>query len=486
VTAAVLHIVGRYALHGEIASGGMATVHYGRLLGPAGFSRTVAIKRLHPHLAKDPEFVAMFLDEARLAAHVRHPNVVGTLDVVARDAELFVVMDYVQGESLARLMRVTFERGERVRPAIAVAIVMNVLAGLQAAHDAVDEHGEPLLIVHRDVSPPNVLVGVDGLARVADFGVAKAQSRIQTTRDGQLKGKLAYMPPEQIRGKAGPRSDVYAAAVVLWELLAGRRLFQGDEAKVLYDVMTRDMDPPGRHAPDLPMALDAATLRALEKDPERRFATASEMARALEAALRPASIAEVGDWVRSLAGKVLDERLGYITRLETAVGRLQDPPTTIDPIANDESTVDHTGGPSERVTVPAIDDGGTLVTASSPVVLPRARRGAWLVAALAVLVASVGAGVFFWRGSGVPVAAGEPAGSAAGAAPPVLEPLDATRPDPSNAATASPPADEQPDEEPAASTARRIPPRRSLPTGRVPDPHSAAPPTLERVLDTRK
>ena len=311
-----VQIIGRYALCGEIAAGGMATVHFGRLLGPAGFSRVVAIKRLHPQYAKDPEFVAMFLDEARLAARVRHPNVVATFDVVALAGELFVVMDYVPGESFARLLRRAARRGERVPPRIVSAIVSGVLHGLHAAHEATDDRGEPLHIVHRDVSPQNILVGVDGLARVVDFGIAKAAGRIHTTREGQLKGKLAYMPPEQIRGRVSRSSDVYAAAVVLWEALAGRQLFDGDEATVLADVLNGRIDPPGKHATDLPVAVDALTLRALERDPERRFATAREMARALEQALRPASASEVGEWVESLAGEVLSERSHAIAQMD--------------------------------------------------------------------------------------------------------------------------------------------------------------------------
>src|SRR5258708_3975182 len=198
----------------------MATVHFGTLLGPVGFSRTVAIKRLHEQFAKDPEFVSMFLDEARVAARIRHPNVVQTLDVVATEGQIFLVMEYVQGESLSHLVRATRKRGKKIPPKIVATVLAGALHGLQAAHDAKDEHGAPLGIVHRDVSPHNVLVGVDGVSRVLDFGVAKAAGRLQSTRQGQLKGKVAYMAPEQVRGAAVDRqTDVYSAAVVLWETL---------------------------------------------------------------------------------------------------------------------------------------------------------------------------------------------------------------------------------------------------------------------------
>jgi len=162
-----------------LASGGMATVHLGRLIGPAGFSRTVAIKRLHDQFASDPQFVSGLLDEARLTARIRHPNVVPTLDVVATGEQVLLVLEYVQGESLSRLLASSNERGERVPLPIVVSIIAGVLHGLQAAHEATSDKGEPLHIVHRDVSPQNVMVGVDGVARVLDFGVAKAVGRLQ-------------------------------------------------------------------------------------------------------------------------------------------------------------------------------------------------------------------------------------------------------------------------------------------------------------------
>ena len=221
--------IGRYVLHAELASGGMATVFLGRLLGQAGFARTVAIKRSHPGFAKDPEFVSMFLDEARIAARIRHPNVVPVLDVEARDGELFLVMDYVHGESLARLWRSC--AGTPIDPAIAGRIAADMLYGLHAAHQAKNERGELLHVVHRDVSPQNVLVGADGTSRVTDFGIAKAQNRIQTTHEGQLKGKLSYMAPEQLEERpVDARTDVYAATVVLWELLTARRLHTSADA----------------------------------------------------------------------------------------------------------------------------------------------------------------------------------------------------------------------------------------------------------------
>jgi serine/threonine-protein kinase len=319
-----VRVVGRYALYGEIAAGGMATVHFGRLLGPVGFSRTVAIKRLHPQFAKDPEFVSMFLDEARLAARIRHPNVVPTLDVVATQGELFLVMDYVQGESLSRLIRASRDRGERIPIRMASAIIGGALHGLHAAHEAKNERGEPLHIVHRDISPQNVLVGTDGVARVLDFGVAKAAGRVQTTREGQLKGKLAYMAPEQINGQVTRQTDVYAAAIVLWETLTGQRLFAGEnEGQILSKVMGELVQPPSVVAPELPVGVDEVVLRGLAREPAHRYATAREFAIALERCAGIASSTEVGEWVEAIAHPALTKRAEKIAEIESSSANVQ-------------------------------------------------------------------------------------------------------------------------------------------------------------------
>ncbi len=320
-----VRILGRYALYGEIASGGMATVHFGRLLGVVGFSKTVAIKRLHPQLAKDPEFVSMFLDEARLAARIRHPNVVSTLDVVALHGELFLVMEYVQGESLRQLVRGEAHESGHMPASIVGTIMTGTLHGLHAAHEARSERGEPLGIVHRDVSPQNILVGIDGVPRVLDFGVAKAAGRAQTTREGQLKGKLAYMSPEQLMGRGVTRStDIFAASIVLWEALTGQRLFGGEsEGEVVKRVLDAHADPPSTIVPSLPKELDAIVLRGLARDPAQRFATAREMARALEKALPLATTSDVGEFVEKTAGPALAQRAQRIAKIESSSSLLR-------------------------------------------------------------------------------------------------------------------------------------------------------------------
>ncbi len=313
-------VIGRYVLYDLLASGGMATVHLGRLLGPVGFSRTVAIKRLHEQFAADPEFVSSFLDEARLAARVRHPNVVPTLDVVATDGQLFLVMEFVQGESLARLIKASALKGVKVPPRIAVGVLVSVLHGLHAAHEAQNEKGEPLDIVHRDVSPQNILVGIDGVPRVLDFGVAKAVGRLQTTHSKQLKGKISYMSPEQLRSEPiDRRTDVFAAATVLWETLASKRLFAAEnEGAVVTKVLLGKIEPPSSVAPDVPKEIDAIVMRGLDRDPAKRYQTAREMALALEEALPPATASQIASWVDGLVHETLSSRAARLAEIESA------------------------------------------------------------------------------------------------------------------------------------------------------------------------
>jgi eukaryotic-like serine/threonine-protein kinase len=318
-TAVAHRVVGRFALYDAIASGGMATVHFGRMIGAVGFNKTVAIKRLHPHLAANPEFVRMLADEARLAARVQHPNVVATLDVVLADEEVLIVLEYVHGESLWHLLTASAKLGLRVPPNVVSSIMLNALHGLHAAHEACDEHGAALDLVHRDVSPQNILVGIDGIARVLDFGVAKAAGRLQSTHDGQLKGKLAYMAPEQVQGRAvDRRTDVYAAAVVLWGALVGRRLVEGQsEAEVIAKVMQGGFPPPGAVAPGLSRQLDAVVMRGLAPNPAERFFSARDMAVALEAACPPASPFDVAEWVKSIAAEALALRTARVREMES-------------------------------------------------------------------------------------------------------------------------------------------------------------------------
>jgi len=326
--------VGRYLLHRQIARGGMATIHIARLMGDVGFSRIVAAKRLHPELAQDAEFVAMFLDEARIASKVHHRNVVPVLDVVSLGDEIVLVQEYVHGAPLSVLQRAAHLAQAPIPVPVACAIACDVLAGLHAAHETADEMGAPLNIVHRDVSPQNVLIATDGTARLLDFGVAKVEMAGHVTRKGTFKGKLGYAPPEQIRGKATRQSDVYSLSVVLWELLVGRRLFGAveSEAELIGKIMAGDI-------PSVLVALDGErpyqgnyrwsqleqlapiVAKGLARDLEHRWATAAEMAGELAEIVTPATSSDVADWLRAVGKEFLDGRDKLIAAEEASYRR---------------------------------------------------------------------------------------------------------------------------------------------------------------------
>ncbi len=283
----------RFELIAELASGGMATVFLARLGGVAGFQRFVAIKRLHPHLASDRDFIQMFLDEARIAARLHHPHVVPIMEIGESEKGYYLVMEYIEGDTLARLMARSAQSGNALPTRVAVRAALDALAGLHAAHEMTDDEGKALEIVHRDVSPQNILVGVDGSSRITDFGVARAASRLTTTKSGQLKGKLSYMAPEQARGKGiDRRADVFAMGIVLWELLARKRLFKGEggEAETLNKVMNEPIPHVRDANPELPEALAAVCMQALERDIDKRFKTAAIFAETLEKAALDAGL----------------------------------------------------------------------------------------------------------------------------------------------------------------------------------------------------
>lgn len=278
--------LGRYEVLGAIASGGMATVYLARVTGLAGFEREVALKLTHAHLRDEPDFVTSLMDEARLAGRIRHQNVVSVLDVGVDPAGVFIVMDYIDGDSLSRILRVMRKMDQQVPLGIALRIVDDTLAGLHAAHELKDAEGNSLELVHRDVTPHNILLGKDGVARLTDFGVAKAESRLGNTSTGLVKGKAAYMSPEQAQGNpVDRRADVWAAGVVAWELISGQRLYEApNDAAILFKVV-RDRPMRLSHIrPDIPPAIDDAIARALEPDLAQRFPTAEAFADALAAA----------------------------------------------------------------------------------------------------------------------------------------------------------------------------------------------------------
>ncbi len=280
--------LGRYEVAGRLAMGGMAEILLGRLVGPSGFERPVVIKRILPHLAAEPSFVSMFLDEARLAARIRHPNVVQVHELGKEDDNLYLVMEYLEGENSAGVVRRGMSTKRPTDFAMIAFIMAEACAGLHAAHELKDPDGSPLNLVHRDISPQNIFVTYAGSVKVLDFGIAKAADRITQTEAGQLKGKFEYMSPEQCRGKPiDRRSDVFALGIVLYELSVRKRLFKrGSKLAVLDAVCRAPIPRPRDKLPEYPAPLEAVLLKALARDPDERYATAAEMRRALLTAMR--------------------------------------------------------------------------------------------------------------------------------------------------------------------------------------------------------
>jgi eukaryotic-like serine/threonine-protein kinase len=300
------HVLGRYELLMPIAAGGMAMVWAARLKGTRGFQKIVAVKTMLPKLSEDDQFEKMFLDEASLASKVRHPNAVEILDLGEQDGVLFLAMEWIDGVPLNQLMKAAKHKGG-VPTTVATRIVMQASAGLHAAHELTDGKGKLIGLVHRDISPQNILVTFDGVAKVVDFGVAKATALGDgATQAGQLKGKVSYMAPEQVRGEGiDRRADVFAMGIVLYALTTGKHPFRKEsEGATLFAITAPEpVIPPRKFIPDYPQPLQDVLLKALEKDRDLRYASASELLRALDKALPPASRGsdeEVGAFVLSL------------------------------------------------------------------------------------------------------------------------------------------------------------------------------------------
>jgi serine/threonine-protein kinase len=282
--------LGRYRILARMRSGGMATLYLGARDGAAGFARPVAIKIIHPHLARDAKLQRMFIDEARLAAKVDHPNVVRTDEFGEENGSYYLVLEYVDGCSLAELVRELGKRQRRLGLELAVKIALDVASGLHAAHEATGDDGKALDIVHRDVSPQNILLAFKGHVKLIDFGLAKTRARIEATQQG-IVGKIAYMPPEQAHSQPlDRRADIYALGVVLWEMLTTRRLFEANsQFALLAKVRAPQVEPPSKYAPNIPKELDRVVMKALAPEANDRYLTAEafrvDLARAVPAAL---------------------------------------------------------------------------------------------------------------------------------------------------------------------------------------------------------
>jgi serine/threonine-protein kinase len=451
--------IGRYMLHRQIARGGMATIHIARLMGDEGFSRIVAAKRLHPEFAEDAEFVQMFLDEARIASKIHHRNVVPVLDVVTTGDEVVLVQEYVHGVPLHWLLRTAHEAKTHVPINVAVSVACQVLAGLHAAHETADEMGAPLNIVHRDVSPQNVMISTDGTARLLDFGVAKASLAAHTTRDGTFKGKLAYSAPEQIRGRAVRQSDVYSLSVVLWELIVGHRMHGSAQAEAeligeilsghlptITDALTVERDWLGSNRWKQLEMLEPIICKGLSVEAEGRYPTAAEMEAALATAVPPASPTGVAAWLKALGKSFLEGRDRVIAEEEASWRRsaLSSSPRRLTSIPPELRSVRRLG--SER------DAAGSVQLPQAPeendrkLVMAVIAGGALLLALIVMLVILV-------RGHDHAVtpsasAVDTPPPAPAAALPVTIPP---TPPSPPALTVAMPPAASPPEVAPAAS-----------------------------------
>ncbi|MFO0681796.1 MAG: serine/threonine-protein kinase [Sandaracinus sp.] len=302
----------------RVKAGGMGSLWVGRRTGVGGFAKHVAIKVIHPHLGENQDFVRMFLDEARLTARIAHPHVIQVFDVGLEHGSYFMVMELVAGCSLSDLSTYLASRNARLRPELAAAIVRDIALGLHAAHELRGEQGQFLGLVHRDVSPDNILLGVQGGVKLIDFGIAKATERLHETRQPTLKGKLRYLAPEQLGGHLDRRTDVFALGIVLWELLTGQRIYDGASDPELLD---RVRDPrvvaPTFLAPELGPAVDALMARMTAVEPEARPATMAEVADLLLAAIPKTR--EVGAaQIASLASAITATGVGVVDGVDPA------------------------------------------------------------------------------------------------------------------------------------------------------------------------
>jgi serine/threonine protein kinase len=276
---------GKYSLYERIGRGGMAEVFKGRIQGPAGFERTFVVKRILPHLSDDQSFIKMFVEEAKLSARLNHPNIVHIFELGAVEGEYFISMEYIRGHDLSETMRAIWKTMGPPRPELVAYIGREACRGLAYAHALTDDSNRPLGMIHRDISPSNVMLSYEGAVKLLDFGIAKALGDTsESTKSGTMKGKYAYMAPEQTDGdNVDHRSDIFSCGIVLHEVLTGRRLFKGqNDVQTIERVRRCDVPPPSLQNPSVPPALDQVILRALARNPHARWQSAAEMADALD------------------------------------------------------------------------------------------------------------------------------------------------------------------------------------------------------------
>lgn len=373
--------IGRYEVLGQLAAGGMAEILLARISGPGDFSRAVVIKRILAGFAKSAAFVRMFLDEARIVASLRHPNIVQVQELGEDEGGPFLVMEYVAGENASSLLKRATASGEPLDPVLAAHLVAEACSGLHAAHESVRDDGRPQNLVHRDVSPQNVMVAYDGHVKLLDFGVALAEDRASRTEPGEVKGKFDYMSPEQMTGKAlDRRTDLFALGAVLYELSTGRRLFKrASHARTIEAICREPVVPPSRVAATgvtYPPELERIVLRALAKDPNERFATAAELRSALLTVTRT-----LGDPAATLAAHMRRLFPDRIVEKEEMLRRVR---------VGDELSHVPPGETDEGVDVPnvpdatTVDGGGAFADDGA-----RRRRRAWLAGGGALVAIAI-------------------------------------------------------------------------------------------------
>jgi serine/threonine protein kinase/Flp pilus assembly protein TadD len=398
--------VGQYRLTARVATGGMAEVYVGRHITPEGvFGPMVAVKRLLPHLVKDSAIVRMFLNEARITAQIQHPNVVKIHELGMVGDEPFIAMELLEGRTWAELRQRAAEDGRRMPVGVALTILTEACRGLDAAHRAVDENGQPLALVHRDFTPDNIHVGVKGDVKVIDFGIARTSSWGAGTEPGTLKGKFFYMSPEMITANpVDHRADIFAAGVMLYEQLCGRRPFTGTSVdEVVIRIAREEPAPPSTYDPAVPRALEAICLRALAKDPARRFQTLAEFVSAMEAVGGDsvlASTGQVAEYVTMLFPEKTDERRQTLRRAREAdpsvPGGVANP--TVSPSHGLAATVPSPNRAPTRHNTdvePAVTEPNPM--GRSVMVQPTAKRSSTAPAALIVVaLATLGAAAWFF------------------------------------------------------------------------------------------
>lgn len=381
---------GQYRLTSRIATGGMAEVYVGRHITPDGqFGPMVALKRLLPHLVKDSAIVRMFLNEARITAQINHPNVVKIYELGQTDGEPFIAMELLEGRTWADLRQRAMEDGRRMPSGVALTILTEACRGLDAAHRAVDEHGHPLALVHRDFTPDNIHVGVKGEVKVIDFGIARTTTWGSGTEPGTLKGKFFYMSPEMITAKhVDHRADIFAAGVMLYEQLCGRRPFTGNSVdEVVIRIAREEAVAPSTYDPGVPRSLDLICLKALAKDPKHRFQTLGELVTALESVGGDQVLASpeaVGAYVSQLFPSK-DPMRDTLRRAREADPSVPNAPAISPPHGNIEATLPspiRAHQPAEPVAAPA-----PLATKKSKAPL--------IIIAVVLLGALAAAGVWF-------------------------------------------------------------------------------------------